>query len=317
MDAVGLERRKEEIVRRWGGWTAHNIHLGDGVYTLGPDREADKLRRVVQVVSDLAPAPIERLRVLDLGCLEGGYAVELARRGAEVVAIEAREANFEKARFTKEALGLARLDLVRDDVRNLSEARYGGFDVVLCLGILYHLDAQNVFPFVHRIAEVCRRLALFDTYVGLSRIQRFEHEGRAYWGRVIREHTERSTQEERLASGWASLDNPTSLWITRSSLYNLLNDAGFSSAYECHLPTELAKPADRLTVVAVKGRAEALLAMPRANGQPMGRLPENDRRPPSRKQRLWPEIQERATNVVPLGWRRSIKAGLRRVRGLA
>jgi 2-polyprenyl-3-methyl-5-hydroxy-6-metoxy-1,4-benzoquinol methylase len=317
MDVVGVERRRAEIVRRWGEWTAHNIHLGDGVYTLGPDREADKLRRVVQIVSDLGPGPIERLRVLDLGCLEGGYAVELARRGAEVVAIEAREANLEKARFAKEVLGLAKLELVQDDVRNVSEARYGRFDVILCLGILYHLDSPHVFSFVHRIAEVCRRLAVFDTYVGLSRIQRFEHGGHEYWGRVIREHTERSTEEERIASKWASLDNTTSLWITRSSLYNLLNDVGFSSAYECHLPTELDKPADRLTVIAVKGRAETLLAMPRANDQPMGRLPENDRRPTSRKQQLWPEIQERATNAVPLSWRKSIKAGLRRVRMLA
>lgn len=311
---VEVERQKAEIVRQWGQWTAHNIHLGAGVYTLGSDHEADKLRRIVQIVSDLGPRPFDQLRVLDLGCLEGGYAVELARRGAEVVAIEARQANLEKARFAKEALGLEKLELVQADVRSLSEAHFGRFDVVLCLGILYHLDAQQVFSFVHQIAEVCRSLAVIDTYVGVNQIRRFEHNGREYWGRVIREHTDQSTVAERLDSRWASLDNPISLWITRSSLYNLLNDAGFSSAYECHLPTELSKPADRLTIVAVKGRAEALLAMPQANEQPMGRLPENDRRATSRKQQFWPDVQERTTNLVPLSWRRSIKAGLRRWR---
>jgi hypothetical protein len=40
-----------------------------------------------------------------LGCLEGGYSVELARLGfREVVGIEVRKANFDKCRFVKERL---------------------------------------------------------------------------------------------------------------------------------------------------------------------------------------------------------------------
>ena len=308
MDGTEIQRRKDEIIRLWGDWTAHNIHLGDGVYTLGPDRqgEADKLQRIVQIVSDLGGRPIEQ-RVLDLGCLEGGYAVELARRGASVVAIEGRRANLEKALFAKDVLGLVNLEIVQDDVRNLDDTRYGRFDVVLCLGLLYHIDSAHVFSFVHQIAAACRSLAVFDTYVGLGHLKRFEHGGREYWGRVIREHLAQASQEERLASKWASLDNHESVWITRSSLYNLLGDAGFTSAYECNLPIELDKPADRLTFVGIKGQAQPLLAMPRVNEQPMARLPENDRRLPSHKQQFWPVMQERVTNMVPISLRQTIK----------
>lgn len=311
-DAAEIERRKAEVVRLWGNWTAHNIHLGNDVYTLGPDSEADKLRRIVQIVSDLSKRPVEQLRVLDLGSLEGGYAVELARRGAETVAIEGRRANLEKILFTKDVLGLTKLDVIQDDVRNLGNLRLGEFDVILCLGLLYHLDFPGVVSLVRQIAEDCRSLAIFDTYVGVGRLRRFEHGGYEYWGRVVREHLPQSSQDERLADKWASLDNTESVWIARNSFYNLLHDAGFTSAYECNLPTETRKPADRLTVVAVKGQAESLLAMPRTNGQPMGRLPRYPVRQVSPKQQFWPVLQEQATNLVPLAWRRSLKALMRR-----
>jgi SAM-dependent methyltransferase len=311
-DSAQIEQRKAEVIRLWGDWTAHNIHLKDEIYTIGPDREADKLKRIVQIVSDLSSKPIERLRVLDLGALEGGYAVELARRGAQVVAIEGRRANLEKILFVKDVLGLQNLQAVQDDVRNLQKLNLGSFDVILCLGLLYHLDFDGVLSLCRQIFDSCDRMAIFDTYVGIGNLQRFEANGKEYWGRVVREHLPQSSMEERLADKWASLDNTESLWITRNSLYNLLGDLGFTSAYECHFPTEVDKLADRLTFVAIKGTPQRLLAMPRTNEDPMGRLPKYSTTKISHKQRLLPIMQERATNLVPISWRRSLKGLMRR-----
>ena len=58
---------------------------------------------------------------------------------------------------------LDKLELYKDDVRNLSRERYGEFDLVICSGILYHLDGKDVFPFIRRIYEVCTRVATVDT----------------------------------------------------------------------------------------------------------------------------------------------------------
>jgi len=278
LDADLIERRKQQIVDTHGPWTAHNILLGGGVYTIKPAIAGDevKLRRILQIVSDLSQRPLSSLRVLDLACLEGMYAVELARHGAEAVGIEGREVNIEKARFAKDVLGLENLSFVQDDVRNLSVETYGSFDVVLCLGILYHLDMPDVVRFLERIAEVCRGFAVIDTHISPARERSYTYAGRTYWGRVFKEHKTSSTSEDRARQLWASLDNPDSVWLTRSSLYNALSHAGFTSVHECHVPAETVKPIDRVTLIAMKGQRRDLLSSPLLSAQPIEDLPEDD-----------------------------------------
>ena len=155
LDRGTVIEKKRRISDQYGPWTT-DINLGFGVRTLDEEdpSHGTRLRRFIQAVSDSARRPLGELRVLDLACLEGMFAVELARMGASVVGIEGREANVAKARLAKEVLGLENLEFHQDDVRNLSEERYGRFDVVLCLGILYHLNPPHVFRFVESIASV-------------------------------------------------------------------------------------------------------------------------------------------------------------------
>ncbi len=255
MTDLQVEEGRRAVIARYGPWTAHNIHLRDGLYTMGSAVEGDefKLRRVLQAVADASSKPLGSLRVMDLACLEGMYALEFARHGSEVVAIEGREANIAKARFARDALGLGSVELLRDDVRNFSRARHGEFDVVLCLGILYHLDAPDVFVFLERIAEACTRLAVVDTHVSLNAEVQRSHRGRTYWGRVHVEHPGGASDEEKAERLWASLDNERSFFPTRTSLLAALSHAGFTSIYECHVPFEPGKANDRITLLAIKG----------------------------------------------------------------
>ena len=182
MDPEQIRSRKQEIIAQYGPWTAHSFHLADGVDTFDEPHWDARLRRFVQIASDLSRKPIQDLRVLDLAALEGHYGIEFALQGARVVINEGRPANLEKVRFAKEALGLDNLELVLDDVRNLSVDKYGTFDVVLCLGILYHLDAPDVLDFIRRIANVCSGLVIIDTHFALSDELAIEWEGNTYWG---------------------------------------------------------------------------------------------------------------------------------------
>jgi SAM-dependent methyltransferase len=232
------------------------------------------VNRFLRTVQDLGRKPIAEMRVLDLACLEGAYAIEFARQGAAVVGTEGREVNVAKAEFARRALNLERCEFVLDDVRNLGREKYGLFDVVLCIGIFYHLDAPDIFKFMKAMGEVCTNLLVIDTNISLSSQETREFEGRTYWGANFTEHAPTATAPEKLKNLWASLDNPTSFWLTRPSLYNLLIDTGFTSVYEVHMPPNYGPP-HRLTLVAVKGGPLTLKSTPPSLAEQEFRYPED------------------------------------------
>jgi tRNA (mo5U34)-methyltransferase len=129
----------EEIRRRaaaLGPWF-HNMELG-GVRTapdhfLG-DYPAIKWRHF----ADAIPADLSGRSVLDIGCNGGFYSIEMKRRGAaRVVGIDSDDDYLAQARFAAEVTGH---DI---DFRKLSVYDLGAlgerFDIVLFMGVLYHL----------------------------------------------------------------------------------------------------------------------------------------------------------------------------------
>lgn len=312
MDVQELREEKQKVIQSYGDWTDHNIHIAGDLYTIGEDVASTRLRRIVQIVADVANEPLANLRVLDLACLEGLYAIEFARQGARAVGIEGREASIEKARFVQKALGLDHLlTLSQDDVRNLSREKYGEFDVVLCLGILYHLDAPDVFRFVENIGRVTTRFAVIDTYVSIASKDVRDYEGKSYWGREIFEHFPSDSAEQRLSRAWSSLDNPKSFWLTERSLYNLLSACGFTTVYQCQVPADVNKPADRVTLLAIKGKPQALVSTPRVNEMPVAGWPERWKPRVSPDQDPRVQISKRLSHMVPSAVKRPIKAVLR------
>jgi ubiquinone/menaquinone biosynthesis C-methylase UbiE len=218
------------------------------------------LRRVVQVALDLSQKPIADSRILDLACAHGMFSLEFAMQGAQVLGIEGRQSWLETAARGKADTSLSNVEFVKDDVRNLSKEKYGEFDIVLCLGILYHLDAPDVFEFLQRVANVCRNFAIIETHFSLEAEAEREWRGHRYWGRPTEEHPEDATENEKLKATWASLDNQRSFWLTQASLCNLLRHVGFTSVFDCRNPIgnmyvddKFQIWEDRITLAAVKG----------------------------------------------------------------
>lgn len=219
-----------------------------------------KVRRVMQLVADLARRPFAELRILDLGCGEGVYAVEAALRGAQVLAIDARTERMREGAAVAARHGLGNVRFAQEDVRRVSRATHGEFDVVLLLGLLYHLD--DPVPVLGRLRDVCAHLLVVDTLVSLSP----DAESRGYRGERVREHADDDPPEVRRSRLLKSIDNATSFRFGKDALAHALRDAGFTTVVECHAPLEPGKAEDRVTLAAVKGEPVRLATYPWVNG---------------------------------------------------
>ncbi len=259
-----IARRRDEIVALHGPWRNHNLQLARNVFTMaeGVEGQATRVRRAVQTVCDLSASRLKGLRILDLGCGEGGFALELGKQGAEVVAVEGRPALVEKAEFAREALGLRHVSIVRGDVRRLCAEDYGFFDVVLALGILDRLDAPEVFEVAKRVGSVCKGFALIEARLAARPRATHVFDGIAFRGAPQREHAAAASRAQKLASTDRSLDNERSFVMTRASMLSLLVRSGFSSIAEALDPEALE---DSPWFVAFKGRRVALLSAPQVN----------------------------------------------------
>ena len=223
------------------------------------------MRRVIQLTRDLCGRDLPGLRILDLGCGEGVYAVEAGVKGAEVLAIDARTRRMDQGRAIAARHGLTNVTFVEEDVRRVSIRTHGAFDVVYFLGLLYHLDAPDVFKVLEEVGKLCRRLIVVDTLISLTADEEVEWQGRLYRGRRVREHEDGDPPEVRRSRVLKSIDNAMSFRLTRESAVRAVHDAGFTSVMEVHAPLEPGKAADRITIAGLKGEPVKISTYPWVN----------------------------------------------------
>ena len=129
-DPVEIRRLIAEHGRWW-----HEIDVGPGIITPGDDSNRMKL----PILDSLGlPRDMNGLRALDVGCSDGFFTFEMERRGAQVVAMDfvpETHSGFATARKILDS----RVEYRMENVYNLSLERFGQFDVVVFLGVLYHL----------------------------------------------------------------------------------------------------------------------------------------------------------------------------------
>ena len=210
-------------------FTAFNIRLDNGCETKAGTplfNDGPLWSSVRRCLNVLFPQGVTGLRIADLACLEGGYAVEFARMGfGEILGIEVREENFANCLTVKNGLSLSNLQFVRDDVWNIEG--YGQFDVIFCGGILYHLDKPK--RFLELLSRCVRKAVLINTHFSTTEpIAKYalsdldENEG--LLGRWFAEPSD--------PHPWASWGNARSFWILREHLIQAIRDAGFPMVFE-------------------------------------------------------------------------------------
>jgi tRNA (mo5U34)-methyltransferase len=162
------DRLRDEVAAvRW----FHTMDLGAGVQTAGvydPSRTLPRLG---------LPRRLDGRTVLDVGAWDGYYSFEMERRGAARVVATDEFCWGGGGWGTQEGFNLARRALgskVEDhriDVLDLSPDVLGGpFDMVLFLGVLYHLP--NPLLALERVRSVTSGLLVLETEVDLLLVRR-------------------------------------------------------------------------------------------------------------------------------------------------
>ena len=128
----------EKAIAERGPWF-HNLHLPDGTQTAPDHRLGDFPACKWVEMEDFLPADLTGWTALDVGCNAGFYTFELAKRGAEVLAIDVESRYLEQARWAAGRFNLeGSVEFREMQVYDL--ARSGRrFDLVLFLGVFYHL----------------------------------------------------------------------------------------------------------------------------------------------------------------------------------
>jgi 2-polyprenyl-3-methyl-5-hydroxy-6-metoxy-1,4-benzoquinol methylase len=253
-----LDAEALDLFARKGDEGGPHIHQGG-------QENGVKVRRIMQITRDLSRQPFSKLRILDLGCGEGVYAIEAGLRGAEVVALDARTQRMDKGAACAMRHGIKNVRFIREDVRHVKCEVFGSFDAVYLLGMLYHLDAPDVFAVLENIYNLCSGMLVIDTLISLTEEIQVSWRGHVYHGRLCREHEDTDTEDIRRSKMLKSIDNTFSFRFTKESLLRAICDIGFTSAYECHIPLEPGKAEDRITVAAIKGVPVLLSTYPWVN----------------------------------------------------
>jgi len=127
-----IEIRK--LIAGHGRWW-HEIELAPGIVTPGDDSNRMKL----PILDGIGlPRDMRGLRALDIGASDGFFSFELEKRGAQVLAMDFVPETYTGFATARKILG-SNVEYQMDNVYNLSPEKYGQFDVVLFMGVLYHL----------------------------------------------------------------------------------------------------------------------------------------------------------------------------------
>ena len=224
------------LLERFGTWM-YRFELPDGSVTplhqsflddVHKTRAAMIFPLLDQLVSDWSG-----VRCLDIACNEGFFSFEVAKRGArEVVGFDARPVVIEKAEYVRTAQAHNNVAFSVFDLEQLGPEWKGRFDVVLCLGIVYHLE--NPIGCLRRVRSVTEKVCVIDTQLNRFAGEIETPEGRA--ASVQRRPWALSVVDEPV--GELSGIQPVSLVPNHRAMLRILEAVGFSRVLQVMPPTD-------------------------------------------------------------------------------
>jgi len=158
-----------------------------------------------QLLLDWLPQDLAGKRVLDAGCGTGLFAIEAARRGAEVVAVDLSPTLIELAR--ERLAGQPHSGSLEFRVGDMWDPELGHFDHVVAMDSLIHYDIDDAVRVIASLAGLCHGSILF-TFAPRTRLLAAMHAVGRWFPRSDRAPAIEPVDEQRL---WSMLGAETGL----------------------------------------------------------------------------------------------------------
>jgi tRNA (mo5U34)-methyltransferase len=126
-------------------------------------------RYFMEPLSELYGGSLKGKRVLDLGCNAGFWSLDALERGADfVLGLDGRRMHIDQANFVFEVkeIDKDRYDFREANVFDFAYEEFGDFDIVLCLGLVYHLNKP--VELMETIARVNSDVVVIDTLLSVA-----------------------------------------------------------------------------------------------------------------------------------------------------
>jgi len=165
MDMEQLKLRIEAL----GPWF-YPFPLGPGIVT--PSKVPPQVQGIFDTRRQMMESAVRAhfgtrvadIRAADVGCHEGYYSLALRELGVpEVLGLDYREDNLRRARFVAEHLSVSGVRFLQANVEELDPVELGEFSLVLCYGLLYHLE--NPMRALRRLHAITGELLVLETQV--------------------------------------------------------------------------------------------------------------------------------------------------------
>ena len=150
----------ERKIARFGPWF-HNLRLPDGTQTAPNHPLGDFPTVKWEQFRSFIPEDLTGWTVLDIGCNAGFYSFEMAKRNAQVTAIDVNPHYLAQAEWAAQQYGVSgRINFMQMQVYDLVRMKEE-FDLVLFLGVFYHLRYPTLGLDI--VASKARRRMVFQT----------------------------------------------------------------------------------------------------------------------------------------------------------
>jgi tRNA (mo5U34)-methyltransferase len=176
------------------------------------NRHQQRVEYFFDTLVEFCGGSLKGKRILDLGCNAGFWSLKAINAGADFVhGVDGRQMHVDEANFVFEASEIdpSRYQFTLGDVLTKDFTELGSFDIVFCLGLLYHI-AKPIEMF-ENVSKVSTDIMVIDT--GISSLS----------GSVV-ELRKESLDEPRNA-----IDYEFTMWPTRRAVIDMVGQFGWNA----------------------------------------------------------------------------------------